>query len=147
MNITGHWYVTLYGAPGEVKSYHHGKNIITDAGKSYLAGFLTSATTGAKTFTMIYIGVGEGATAEAATNTSLVSEIARVAGVAADVAGAIYRCTATFPSGTGTGAIKEYSLFNTLTSSLGEMFSRDTAAVVNKGANDELKVVTEITFS
>jgi hypothetical protein len=53
--------------------------------------------------------------------------------------------TATFASGVGTGAIVEYGLFSSSTG--GTMFSRDTEAVINKGANDTLVVTTEVTIS
>ena len=145
--LIGKWWVTLYGAPNEVKAQRHGTNVITTDGKSFLAGFLASAAAAASTFTMKYIAVGTDATAEAAANTALGAEAARVAGTASQVTGAIYRVTATFASGVGTGALVEYGLFSTATTGAGTIFSRDTEAVVNKGANDTLTVITEVTIS
>ena len=145
--LIGKWWVTLYGAPGEVKAQRHGTNVITEDGKSFLAGFLYSAAAAASTFTMRYIAVGTDATGEAASNTALGSEANRVSATVSQVTGAIYRCTGTFSSGIATGAITEYGLFSTATTGAGTIFSRDTEAVVNKGANDTLTVVTEVTFS
>jgi hypothetical protein len=142
--IIGRWYITLYGAPGEVKDYREGKNVITESGLDFLASFLNSAAASAATFQMRQVAIGTDATAEAASNTALGTESARTTGTASYTSTAIYRVTATFPSGTGTGAIVEYGLFNTSTG--GTMFSRDTEAAVNKGANDTLTVTTEITF-
>lgn len=145
--LIGKWWVTLYGAPGEVKAERQGTNVITEDGKSFLAGFLYSAAAAASTFTMRYIAVGTDATAEAAANTALGTELNRVSATVSQVSGAIYRCTATFASGIGTGAIVEYGLFSTATTGAGTIFSRDTEAVVNKGANDTLTVITEVTIS
>jgi hypothetical protein len=144
MKLSGYWWATVYSA-GEVKQQVQGHNVITTDGLSFVAGYLAGAVASAATFTMAYIGLGTYATAEAAADTSLGAEVARVTGVVSSATGAIYRVTATFPSGTGTGAITEYGLFSS--SSAGTMLSRDTEAVVNKGANDELVVVTEVTLS
>jgi hypothetical protein len=145
--LIGKWWVTLYGAPGEVKAMRQGTNVITTDGKSFLAGFLASAAAAASTFTMRYIAVGTDATAEGVANTALGAEAARVSASVSQVTNAIYRCIATFASGVGTGAIVEYGLFSTATTGAGTIFSRDTEAVVNKGANDTLTVITEVTIS
>lgn len=145
VTLTGRWYITLYGAPNEIKAQVSGKNVITENGLSYLASFLNSAAGAASTFTMQYVAIGTDSTAEAASNTALGTESARHTGTASYASDAIYRVTATFASGTGTGAIVEYGLFSSNTA--GTMLSRDTEAVINKGANDTLVVTTEITLS
>jgi hypothetical protein len=146
IKLVGRWWVTLYRGDDQIDS-RHGTNVITTDGKSFLAGFLVSAAAAASTFTMRYIAIGTTDTAEAAANTALGTETARVSGTVSQVAGGIYRCTSTFSSGIGTGAIVEYGLFSTATTGAGTIFSRDTEAVVNKGANDTLTVITEVTFS
>lgn len=143
--VTGHWYITNYDENGSIKQKISGKNVITTVGLEFLASFLQSATVAASTFTCQYVAIGTDSTTEAAANTSLGIESARVAGTVSYVSGAIYRVTATFASGVGTGAIVEYGLFSSSTG--GTMFSRDTEAVINKGANDTLVVTTEITIS
>lgn len=144
--LIGKWWVTLYRGDDVIEK-RHGTNVITTDGKSFLAGFLVSAAAAASTFTMRYIAVGTDATGEAAANTALGTELNRVSGTVSQVAGGIYRCTATFSSGIATGAIVEYGLFSTATTGAGTIFSRDTESVVNKGANDTLAVITEVTFS
>jgi hypothetical protein len=144
--IVGKWWITLYRGE-EVIETRHGKNVITTDGKSFLAGFLYSAAVAASTFTARYIAIGTGATAEDAANTALGTELNRVSGTVSQVTGGIYRVTATFASGIGTGAIVEYGLFSTATTGAGTIFSRDVEAVVNKGANDTLAAITEVTFS
>ena len=144
--VNGKWWVTLYEGD-KIKEERHGTNVITTVGKSFLAAFLGSAAAAASTFTMRYVGVGSVATGEAIGDTALGTELARVSGTVLAVTGGIYRVTATFASGSGTGAIVEYGLFSTITTAGGTMFSRDTEAVVNKGANDTLVVITEVTVS
>ena len=146
MKLTGKWWITLYGAPNEIKQSIHGKNVIVDTGKQFLVDFLGSAAAAASTFTMRYIAIGTGNTAEAASNTALATELCRVSGTVS-AATNIYRVIATFGSGIGTGGIYEYGVFSTITSGAGTMFSRDVEALISKGANDSLVVTTEITVS
>lgn len=145
MKLKGRWFITLYHGDS-VKDYREGDNVIVTDGKSFLAQFLNSAAAAASTFTMRYIAIGTGTGAEAAADTALGGEAARATtGTVSAVSGAIYQVTATFASGTGTGAITEYGLFNTASATTGTMFSRDLEDVINKGANDTLTVTTQIT--
>jgi hypothetical protein len=128
-----------------VKGIIEGNNVVCTNGKEFLASFLNSAAAAASTFTMGYVAVGTDATAEAAANTALGTELARHTGTVSYTSNQIYKVSATFASGTGTGAIVEYGLFSS--SSAGTMLSRDTEAVINKGANDELTVVVQVTLS
>jgi hypothetical protein len=145
VTLTGRWYITLYGPDGTEKDHRAGKNVITTNGLDWLASFLNSAAATASTFTQRYVAIGTDATAEAASNTALGAESARHTGTVSYVSNAIYRVTATFASGVGTGAIVEYGLLSSNTA--GTMLSRDTESVINKGADDVLTVITEITLS
>lgn len=142
--LKGKWFITLYGAPGEVKEEISGYNVITTNGKEMFAQMLASCATGG-TNTFRYIAIGSDATAEAASNTALGSELARAAGTASYASGAIYQVTATFASGTGTGSVYEYGLLNSTTA--GTMLSRDTETLITKGANDTLTVTCQITLA
>lgn len=146
MKVEGKWWVTLYGAPGEIKETRHGKNVVVTTGHQFLANFMASAAAAASTFTMRYIAIGSDSTGELAANTALGTELARVSGVVSS-ATAIYRLTATFASGVGTGNIYEYGVFSTITTAAGTMFSRDVEGLITKSANDQLVVTTEITIS
>ena len=144
ITLKGHWTACLYGEDGSLKQEVSGYNVITDNGKEFLANFLSSASTGASTFTMRYIAVGTDSTAEAASNTALGTEISRHTGTASYGSGAIYSVVATFAAGSGTGAIVEYGLFST--SNAGTMLARDVEAVINKGASDTLSVTYNVTL-
>jgi len=146
MKVEGQWWMTLYGAPGEIKEQRHGHNVVVTTGHQFLADFLASAAAAASTFTMRYIAIGSDSTAEAASNTALGTELARVSATVS-AATAIYRLTATYASGIGTGNIYEYGVFSTITSGAGTMFSRDVEGLITKSANDQLVVTTEITIS
>ena len=143
--MKGEWFVTLYGPDGEVKDYRQGYNVVTTVGKEFLASFMYSAALAAATNTCKYIAIGTDATAEAAGNTILGTEVSRNTGTVTYLAGQIYQVTATFATGSGTGAIVEYGLLSS--NSVGTLIARDTESVINKGASDTLTVVCQLTFS
>jgi hypothetical protein len=142
--LIGTWEIVLQGPDGSIKERRSGENVITTVGKEMLASYLLSATTSGAN-TLKHIAIGTGSTAEAAGDTALGTELARTTGTVTYTSGAIYEVLATFPAGTGTGAIAEYGLFNT--ASVGTLFSRDTETVINKGAGDILTVTTKVTLS
>lgn len=141
----GRYFATLYGPDGQVKQHVEGDNVITSVGKEYLASFLKSAAAAASTFTMRYLAVGTDTTAESASDTNLNTEISRQSGIVSYVSNQIYQITATFATGSGTGAITEYGVFSS--SSGGTLLSRDIESVINKGASDTLTVIYQMTLS
>lgn len=145
MILKGRWYVTLYGPDGKIKDYKEGDNIVCTNGKEFLASFLASAAAAASTFTCKYVAIGTNAAAEAAANTALGTEVARHTGTVSYVSNQVYRVTATFATGLGTGSIVEYGLFSSNTA--GTMLSRDTENLISKGANDTLTAVVNLTIS
>lgn len=145
VRMKGEWFITLYGPDGHVKDRRQGFNVVTTVGKEFIASFLGSAAAGAATFTGKYIAIGTDATTEAVSNTALGTESARHTGTASYLSGQIYQITATFATGSGTGAIVEYGLFSSNTA--GTLIARDTESAINKGSNDTLTVVAQLTFS
>ena len=144
VEIKGFWTATLYGPDGEYKTHVSGQNVITTNGLEYLASYLNSAATSAQNV-LKYIAIGTDSTAELASDTALGTELSRHTGTTSYSSGAIFQVIATFAAGSGTGAIVEYGLFSS--NAGGTMFSRDTEAVINKGASDTLTVTAEVTFS
>ncbi len=142
VTIKGRWTILLHRGDELIQKVE-GNNVVATNGKEFLASFLYSAALAASTFTCKYIAIGTDATAEAAANTTLGTEVARSTGTASYVSNQIFQVTATFASGTGTGAITEYGLLSSATA--GTLLSRDTEAVVNKGANDTLTAIVRIT--
>lgn len=135
--------LTLIGPDGEIKEQFE-DNLVVNTGLAYIASRLKDATATA----MSHMAVGTGTTAAAATQTALVTELARVALtsttiVTTTVTNDAIQYVATFPAGTGTGAITEAGLFNA--ASLGTMLSRTVFSVINKGALDALTITWKIT--
>lgn len=143
--MKGHWRMELRGPDGNIKQTREGDNVVVDVGKEFLASFLKSAVAAASTFTCRYVAIGSDATAEAASNTALGTELSRHTGTVSYVSNQIFRVIATFATGSGTGAITEYGIFSSNTA--GTLLARDTETVINKGANDTLTVTADITFS
>lgn len=144
MRVFGKWTIELHSGD-ELKQRIVGTNVVCTNGKEFLASFLNSAAAAAATFTMRYVAIGTDSTAEAAANTALGTEVARHTGTVSYVSNQIYQVKATYPSGTGTGAIVEYGLFSS--SSAGTMLCRDTESTITKGANDTLTATLQITIS
>ena len=144
ITLKGRWFIALYGPDGELKEEREGPNVIATNGKEMLVQMLNSAVTSA-TNTFRYIAIGTDSTAEAAAQTALIVEASRHTGTVSYVSNQIYQVKATFATGSGTGSIVEYGLFNSNTG--GTMLSRDTESAINKGANDTLTATLQITFS
>jgi len=145
LKVRGKWFISLYGPDGDEKQNIVGDNVITDDGLSGLVSHLFEATAAATTFTFRYIAIGTASAAAASGDTALGGELDRTTGTVSQVAGGIYKVTATFTSGNGTGSVSEYGLLDS--SSAGILFSRDVESVVNKNADDTLTVVTQVTFT
>lgn len=143
--IEGIWTFTLTDEHGNIKTHFTGKNLVTTAGKEFLASFLQSAAVAASTFTCKYIAVGTNNTAANIADTVLGTESARQTGTASYLAGAIYQVTATFAAGVATTAIVEYGLLSS--SAAGTLLGHDIEAVINKGAGDTLTVTAAYTFT
>lgn len=145
--LKGYWKATLESG-GVVREYTEGPNVICTNGKEFLASFLYSAAVAASTFTCKYVGIGTDATAEAAAQTALGGELARTTGTVSYVSNQMFVITATFPSGSGTGAIVEYGLFSSAATGSGSstMLSRTVQSTINKGASDSLTSVLQITI-
>lgn len=142
LTLKGRYHARLYGPEGTLKQELLGPNVVCTNGKEFLASFLNSAAAAASTFTMKYLAIGTGATAESAADTALGVEVSRTTGVVSYVSNRLFQVTATFATGSGTGAIAEYGLFSS--SANGTMLSRDTEPVINKGAADTLTVVYQL---
>lgn len=145
VTLKGKYFVVLYGPDGEAKEQREGHNVVTTVGKEFIASFLKSAAVAASTFTCKYAAIGSDSTGEAAANTAMGTELARTTGTVSYTSGAIFNVVATFPAGTGTGNVYEYGLFSSSTG--GTLLSRDTEALITKGAGDTLTVTYNLTFS
>ena len=119
------------------------RNTIVDAGYDFICDVIGNTT---QPNDMAWTGIGTGTTGVLGTDTTLETEVVRVANVYAHSAGTkIFTHTADYAAGTGTGAITESGLLNAAT--LGTILNRVVFDVINKGASDTLQVVWTLTLS
>ena len=116
-------------------------NLVVTAGKGYVASRMKDTTATA----MSHMAIGSGSTAAAAGDTALGNQLGRVALTSTTVSGAVVTYVASFPAGTGTGAVTEAAILNA--SSGGTMLCRTVFSVVNKGAQDSMTVTWTVTVS
>lgn len=116
-------------------------NLVVTVGKNFVA----SRMTGTSPAVMSHMAIGTTNTAAAIGNTTLAAEAARVALTSGITASAVVTYIATFPAGTGTGAIVEAGLFNAV--SAGTLLARTVFSVINKGASDSMTITWTVTVS
>jgi len=140
IKATGNVLVEIVGPDGQVKDRREIKNLVVNVGKAFIAGRMVGTPTA-----MSHMAIGASSTAAANGDTALGAELGRVALASSAAAGAVVTYTASFPAGTGTGAVVEAGVFNA--ASAGTMLCRTTFAVVNKGADDAMNITWAITVS
>ena len=140
IKVTGDVQIKLVGPDGKVKQEQTIKNLVVTTGKQYIASRMTGTTTA-----MSHMAVGSGTTAADAGDTALGNQLGRVALTSGTTTGAVTTYVASFPAGTGTGAVTEAGVFNA--ASDGTMLCRTVFAVVNKGVDDGMTITWAITVS
>ena len=143
IKITGDVKIDIIGADGVVKDSREIKNLVVTTGKNYIASRMKDATATA----MTHMELGTGTTAAAVGDTTLQTAISgsRVTLTSTTVTTNAIAYVASFPAGTGTGAVTEAGVFNA--SSAGTLLCRTVFSVVNKGANDAMSITWTITVS
>ena len=136
LKLTGKLKIALNG-----ETVQEVNNLVVTDGKEYVASRMKDATATA----MSHMAIGSGSTAAAAGNSSLGTELGRVALTSTAVSGAVVTYTATFAAGTGTGAVTEAGILNA--SSSGTLLCRTVFSVVNKGASDSMTITWTVTVS
>jgi hypothetical protein len=94
---------------------------------------------------MTHMSVGSGTADTTAGDTALGNELGRVTFSSASLSSASVIYAASFPAGTGTGALTEAGIFNN--TSGGTMLCRTKFNVVNKGADDAMSITWTVTVS
>ena len=120
--------------------------IVVNGGKAIITNRLKGAGT-----EPLNIAIGTGATAEAASQTALVTEVEnRVAGTSTQqtttVTNDTYQVVGTVTA-TAARAVTESGLFDVITSSAGNMLCRAVFSVVNLNTGDSLQLTWKIQFS
>jgi len=145
LKLSGRLSIVLKDKAGAVKEQRDLENLVVNSGLAYII----SRMVGTAKATMTHMAVGSGATAAAANDTALGSQLgSRKALDSTTISGSnnekvIY--VATFDPGEGTGAITEAGVFNASTS--GDMLCRTVFSVINKAADDTMVITWTITLS
>jgi len=140
--MTGELKITVTNPDNNVVQEVVVPNLVVTAGKNWIAGRMYD--TGIPD-EMSHMAIGTDNTAAAAGDTGLGTEAGRVALTSTTVTANSVAYVATFPAGTGTGAITEAGIFNAASS--GTMLCRTVFSVINKGAADTLGITWTVTVN
>lgn len=140
IKITGKVSIKLFDQSGELKDTRDINNLVVTTGKEFIAARMVSTPT-----EMSHMAIGADNTAANVSDTALGSELGRVGLTSDTSSGAVVTYVATFPAGTGTGAVVEAGILNA--SSGGTLLCRTVFSVVNKGSNDAMTITWQITVS
>ena len=143
IKMTGNLKLVLTDENGNIKQEEEVKNLVVTVGKNFIASRMKDATATA----MTHMEVGTSTQAAAVGDTALIAAVAssRVTLTSTTVTTNSVAYVASFPAGTGTGALTEAGIFNA--SSAGTMLCRTTFPVVNKAAGDSIAVTWVVTVS
>jgi len=141
IKVTGELKITVTNDEGNVKKEIIVPNIVVTDGKEYIASRMKDASATA----MSHMAIGTGSTAAAAGDAALGTEAGRVALTSTTVTSNAVAYVATFPAGTGTGAVTEAGILNA--SSNGTLLCRTVFSVINKGAADTLGITWTVTVN
>ena len=140
IKATGRLNIQVIGPDGMIKEEQTVDNLVVSVGLNFIASRMKDATATA----MSHMAVGSGTAAAASGNTTLGTELGRVALSSTTVTNNAVGFAATFGAGVGTGAVTEAGLFNASTA--GTMLCRTVFSVVNKAAADTMSITWTVTI-
>jgi hypothetical protein len=141
VSIKGNLEVILLDEKGIQKDYRKIDNLVVAVGKQVIAARLVGNTIAVPS----HMAVGSDATAAATGQTALGGELGRVVLDSTVRASNVLTYVATFPAGTGTGALTEAAILNA--ASTGNMLCRTTFSTVNKAAGDTIVITWNVTVA
>lgn len=141
LKASGSLRVVVTDANGQVKEERSFENLVVTVGKNFVA----SRMVGTSAAVMSHMALGSNSTPAAAGDTTLGTELGRVALASGTASANVVTYTATFPAGTATGAVVEAGIFND--PSAGTLLCHTVFSVVNKGALDAMSVTWTVTIS
>jgi hypothetical protein len=141
VSIKGNLEVILLDEKGIQKDYRKIDNLVVAVGKQVIAARLVGNTIAVPS----HMAVGTDATAAATSQTALGGELGRVVLDSTARVSNVLTYVATFPAGTGTGALTEAAILNA--ASTGNMLCRTTFSTVNKAAGDTIVITWNVTVA
>lgn len=142
LKVTGRVHLVKTNEIGQIIEERDVPNLVVTTGKNHIASKIVATTNSPASMTHMGIGTGTGA---AAVGDTVLTQTGRVALSSSSVLNNTITYTATFPAGTGDGAITEAGIFNA--SSSGTMLCRTVFPTVNKGSGDQITITWVITVS
>jgi hypothetical protein len=139
LSAKGKLSIVLNDTAGNLKQELNVTNLVVDTGLDYIASRMKDTTQTA----MSHMAIGDGTNDPAAGDTGLQNQLGRVSLTSTTVTDNSVEYVATFPAGTGTGAVTEAGIFNA--SSGGTMLCRTEFAVINKAAGDSMTITWTVT--
>ena len=133
--------IVLRGPTGQVKQRLSAHNLVTTVGKEKLAEQLVAAPATEKPK---YIAIGSGATAAAAGDTTLQTELKRKEATTRNAAGKVLTMAVVFAAGEGTGEVKEAGILSA--NAAVSLYARLVFSVINKGAEDSLEITWKLEY-
>jgi hypothetical protein len=144
LKATGKVRIVKTNAQGVTTQDFEVPNLVVTSGKNFIASSMIKTTTNSPA-AMTHMAIGTGSTSPGAGDSALGTQTGRVSLSGNTVSTNTITYTATFPAGTGDGAITEAGVFNA--SSGGTMLCRTTFPVVNKASGDTIAVTWVVTVS
>jgi hypothetical protein len=141
VSLKGNLEVILLDPNGIQKDYRKIDNVVVAVGKQVIAARLAGNTIAIPS----HMAVGTDSTAAATGQTALGGELGRVVLDSTARVSNVLTYVATFPAGTGTGALVEAAILNA--SSTGNMLCRTTFSVVNKAVGDSIVITWNVTVA
>lgn len=141
VSLKGNLEVILLDQNGNQKDYRKIENVVVAVGKQIIAARLAGNTIAVPS----HMAVGTDATAAATGQTALGGELGRVVLDSTVRTSNVLTYVATFPAGTGTGALAEAAILNAAAS--GNMLCRTTFSVVNKAVGDSIVITWNVTVA
>jgi hypothetical protein len=141
LEMFGRLKIEVFDADGQIKTVAEMPNLVVTTGKGYIASRMKDATATA----MSHMAVGTSSTAAAVGDSALGTELARVTLTSTTVSAGVVTYVASFPAGTGTGALVEAGILNA--ASAGTLLCRTVFSVINKGAADSMTITWTVTVS
>lgn len=143
LKATGLVKIVQTNAAGEIVKEFKVPNLVVTSGKNHIAAKIAATTNSPASMT--HMAIGTGTSTPGASDTALGTQTGRVSLSGSVVSTNTITYTATFPAGTGDGAITEAGIFNA--SSGGTMLCRTTFPVVTKQSGDTIAITWVVTVS
>ena len=141
LQATGELKIERFNSEGSIIETREIKNLVVTVGKTFIA----SRVVGTASAVMSHMSIGSGTATPVVGDTTLGTELGRVALTSGTASSNAVTYIATFPAGTGTGAITEAGIFNA--ASAGTMLARTKFDVVNKAAGDSIAITWVVTVN